>query len=129
MKKGLNMVVSTIPWGNVSDLAAVAIALDHMAEALTTIPGLTYLYGPKASTSFAQSRLNLTGAEFLATAYQFIPMYIRSLIKLSGTPTSATAEQTTDLALRKSELTVVSWAEHLWSIQTLKSMVQTIFLS
>jgi cellobiose dehydrogenase (acceptor) len=65
--KGLNMVVSTLPWGDKNDLAAVATALDHMAEALTTVPGLTYLYGPKASTNYSQSALNLTGAEFLAT--------------------------------------------------------------
>lgn len=67
IEKGLNMVVSTIPYGNPSDLAAVATALDHMADALTKVPDLTYLYGPRASTSSAQSPLNLTGAEFLAT--------------------------------------------------------------
>lgn len=67
IEKGLNMVVSTLPWGNADDLAATAIALDHMAEALTQVPGLTYLYGPLASTSSAQSAANLTGAEFLAT--------------------------------------------------------------
>lgn len=65
--KGLNMVVSTLPWGDENDLAATAVALDHMAEALTTVPGLTYLYGPKASTNYSQSPLDLTGAEFLAT--------------------------------------------------------------
>ncbi|OBT67703.1 hypothetical protein VE03_03484 [Pseudogymnoascus sp. 23342-1-I1] len=65
--KGLNMVVSTIPYGDSNDLAAIAIALDNMANALTKVPGLTYLYGPKASTSSAQSALNMTGAEFLAS--------------------------------------------------------------
>jgi cellobiose dehydrogenase (acceptor) len=74
IEKGLNMVVSTLPWGDTNDLAAVATALDHMATALTTVPGLAYLYGPKASTSSAQSPLNLTGAEFLATVCQPIPI-------------------------------------------------------
>lgn len=68
--KGLNMVVSTIPWGDANDLAAVATALDHMADALTKVPGLTYLFGPKASTSYAKSPLGLTGAQFLATVRQ-----------------------------------------------------------
>jgi cellobiose dehydrogenase (acceptor) len=67
IEKGLNMIVSTIPWGDVNDLAATAVALDHMADALTTVPGLTYLYGPKASTNYSQSAANLTGAEFLAS--------------------------------------------------------------
>jgi cellobiose dehydrogenase (acceptor) len=69
------MVVSTLPWGDANDLASVAIALDHMADALTTVPGLAYLYGPKASTSSAQSALNLTGAEFLASVSHSSPSY------------------------------------------------------
>ena len=67
IQKDLSMVVSTIPYGNEDDLAAVATALDNMADALTKVPGLTYLYGPRASTSSAQSSLNMTGAEFLAS--------------------------------------------------------------
>ncbi|KFY02053.1 hypothetical protein O988_02378 [Pseudogymnoascus sp. VKM F-3808] len=67
IQKNLNVVVSTIPYGNENDLAAVAIALDNMANALTKVPGLSYLYGPRASTDSAQSSLNMTGAEFLAS--------------------------------------------------------------
>jgi cellobiose dehydrogenase (acceptor) len=73
--KGLNMIVSTIPWGNENDLASVAVALDHMADALTQVPGVTYLYGPRASTNYSQSALNLTGAEFLASVRQFQSTY------------------------------------------------------
>ncbi|TVY84745.1 Cellobiose dehydrogenase [Lachnellula suecica] len=40
--KGLNMVVSTIPWGDVNDLATVATAIDHMKSALLTVNNLTY---------------------------------------------------------------------------------------
>lgn len=69
--KGLNMVVSTIPYGDTNDLAAVATALDNMANILTQVPGLTYLFGPKASTSSAVSALNMTGAEFLASVCRF----------------------------------------------------------
>lgn len=67
IQKALNMVVSTIPYGNEDDLAVVATALDNMADALTKVPGLAYLYGPRASTSSAVSSLNMTGAEFLAS--------------------------------------------------------------
>lgn len=74
IQKGLNMVVSTIPYGDENDLAVVATALDNMANALTKVPGLTYLFGPRASTSSAQSSLNMTGAEFLASVYRFSPV-------------------------------------------------------
>lgn len=43
IEKGLNMVVSTLPYGNVNDLAAVAVAIDHMVAALKPVPGLTWL--------------------------------------------------------------------------------------
>lgn len=61
------MVVDTLPYGNVNDLAAVATALDHMAKAMLTVPGLTYLYGPYASGADPQCAANLTAAEFLAS--------------------------------------------------------------
>lgn len=57
IQKGLNMVVSTLPYGNVDDLAAVATAIDHMVAALTPVPGLTYLLPPAGTT----------GAEYLAS--------------------------------------------------------------
>jgi cellobiose dehydrogenase (acceptor) len=57
INKGLNMVVSTLPYGDPNDLATVAIALDSMKSALRTIPGLTWL----APT------LNQTGADYLKT--------------------------------------------------------------
>jgi cellobiose dehydrogenase (acceptor) len=53
IQKGLNMVVSTLPYGNVDDLAAVAIAIDHMVAALTPIPGLTYLLPPPGTNGTA----------------------------------------------------------------------------
>lgn len=55
--KGLNMVVSTLPYGDPNDLAAVATAIDHMVAALKPIPQLTWNLPPT----------NLTGAEYLAT--------------------------------------------------------------
>jgi cellobiose dehydrogenase (acceptor) len=57
INKGLNMVVSTLPYGDPNDLATVAMALDSMKSALKTIPGLTWL----APT------LNQTGADYLKT--------------------------------------------------------------
>jgi len=67
IQKGLNMVVDTLPYGNTEDLATVAIAIDHMAKALLTVPGLTYLYGPYATGEDSQCAANLTAAEFLAS--------------------------------------------------------------
>ena len=57
IEKGLNMIVSTLPYGNVNDLASVATAIDHMVSALKTVPGLTWLLPP----------LNQTGAEYVAS--------------------------------------------------------------
>ena len=129
--KGLNMVVSTIPWGNENDLAAVAIALDHMADALTTVPGLTYLYGPKASTNYSQSAPNLTGAEFLATVRHLQPICALASNKHFRFPLpmqiSVPAGQITGSALPKWELTAASLMEQPLSTQTPGSMVRTIF--
>ncbi|TVY18546.1 Cellobiose dehydrogenase [Lachnellula arida] len=55
--KGLNMLVSTLPYGNTNDLASVAIAIDHMKEALSTIPNITLLLPPA----------NMTGTDYLAS--------------------------------------------------------------
>jgi cellobiose dehydrogenase (acceptor) len=57
IQQGLNMVVSTLPWGNSNDLAAVAVAIDHMKAAMSTVPGISLML-PLA---------NQTGAEYLAT--------------------------------------------------------------
>ena len=51
------MAVSTLPHGNVNDLAAVAMAIDNMISALKTVPGLTWLL----------PSLNQTGAEYVAS--------------------------------------------------------------
>jgi cellobiose dehydrogenase (acceptor) len=42
IQKGLNMVVSQIPYGDVNDLAAVATAIDHMVTVMNKVPGLTW---------------------------------------------------------------------------------------
>jgi cellobiose dehydrogenase (acceptor) len=57
IQKGLNMLVSTLPWGDANDLATVAIAIDHMVSSLKTIPNITFNLPPS----------NLTGAQYLAT--------------------------------------------------------------
>ncbi|CAG8953832.1 hypothetical protein HYFRA_00006724 [Hymenoscyphus fraxineus] len=57
INKGLNMLVSTIPYGDPNDLAAVAAAIDSMVKTLNTIPNITWVH-PTA---------NLTGAEYLKT--------------------------------------------------------------
>jgi cellobiose dehydrogenase (acceptor) len=67
IQKGLNMVVDTLPWGNVNDLAAVATAIDHMASAMLTVPGLTYLYGPHATGEDPNCPANLTSTQFVAS--------------------------------------------------------------
>jgi cellobiose dehydrogenase (acceptor) len=41
IEEGLNMVVSTLPWGDANDLATVAIEIDRMRAAMATVPGLT----------------------------------------------------------------------------------------
>ncbi|KAH6670475.1 hypothetical protein B0J14DRAFT_97535 [Halenospora varia] len=55
--KGLNMVVSTIPYGDKNDLATVAMALDSMVAALKPVGNLTWVLPPS----------NITGAEYLAS--------------------------------------------------------------
>jgi len=73
IQKGLNMVVDTLPYGNVNDLAAVATAIDHMATAMLTVPGLTYLYGPHATGEDPNCAANLTAAQFLASVSTPLP--------------------------------------------------------
>lgn len=70
IQKGLNMVVDTLPYGDTNDLATVALAIDHMAKSLLTVPGLTYLYGPYATGEDPECAANLTAAEFLASVSQ-----------------------------------------------------------
>ncbi|PQE24748.1 cellobiose dehydrogenase protein [Rutstroemia sp. NJR-2017a WRK4] len=41
--KGLSMTVSTMPWGNQYDLAAVATAMDNLVAALSTVKNLTFI--------------------------------------------------------------------------------------
>jgi len=67
IQKGLNMVVDTLPYGDKNDLATVAIAIDHMAKSLLTVPGLTYKYGPYADGTDPNCAANLTATEFLAS--------------------------------------------------------------
>lgn len=55
--KGLNMVVSTIPYGDPNDLAAVAIAIDNMVAALKPVANMTWELPPS----------NMTGTEYLKT--------------------------------------------------------------
>ncbi|KAF4631847.1 cellobiose dehydrogenase [Cudoniella acicularis] len=55
--KGLNMVVSTLPYGDKNDLATTAIAIDHMVSALKTVSNLTWVL-PTA---------NQSGADYLTT--------------------------------------------------------------
>lgn len=64
IQKGLNMVVSTLPYGNVNDLAAVATAIDHMVAALKPVSGLTWLLPPPGTT----------GADYLASVSPTIPL-------------------------------------------------------
>jgi cellobiose dehydrogenase (acceptor) len=103
IEKGLNMIVSTLPYGNTNDLAATAVALDHMANALTTVPGLTYLYGPKASTNYSQSAHNLTGAEFLAS----VPLTYANIGARRANHWLGTAKIGTDSALISGGTSVV----------------------
>ncbi|CAL3966250.1 unnamed protein product [Diplocarpon coronariae] len=44
IEKDLKMVVSEIPYNNTADLETVAVAIDHMVEALSPVPGLTWIY-------------------------------------------------------------------------------------
>jgi cellobiose dehydrogenase (acceptor) len=57
IQKGLNMVVSTLPYGDPNDLAAVATAIDHMVAALKPIEQLTWNLPPTS----------MTGAEYVAS--------------------------------------------------------------
>jgi cellobiose dehydrogenase (acceptor) len=99
IQKGLNMVVSTLPYGNTNDLAAVATAIDHMVAALNLVPGLTWLLPPKGTS----------GAAYLASVSRLTPYFTHSADNLhrcpSHTPISAPAAQTTGSALRKWEPT------------------------
>lgn len=57
IQKGLNMVVSQIPYGDPNDLAVVAQAIDNMVNALKNVPKITWNLPP----------LNQTGADYLKT--------------------------------------------------------------
>ncbi|EMR89102.1 putative cellobiose dehydrogenase protein [Botrytis cinerea BcDW1] len=57
ISKGLTMSVSTMPWGNTYDLAAVATAIDHLVTALSTVKNLTFIY-PKPG---------MTGTQYVAS--------------------------------------------------------------
>ncbi|KAF4624197.1 hypothetical protein G7Y89_g13978 [Cudoniella acicularis] len=57
IQKGLNMVVSTIPYGDPNDLATVGTAIDNMVAALKTVPGLTWNLPPPGQN----------GSEYLKT--------------------------------------------------------------
>lgn len=74
--KGLNMVVSTLPYGDTNDLASVAIAIDHMKEALSTIPNITLLLPPA----------NMTGADYLASVSSFPPLDSQLILASSRSP-------------------------------------------
>jgi len=64
--KGLNMVVSTLPYGDTNDLASVAMAIDNMKAALLTVKNLTYLLPPA----------NMSGADYLKTV-RFLFLFCR----------------------------------------------------
>ena len=66
INKGLNMVVSTLPYGDPNDLATVALALDSMKRSLKNIPGITLLAPP----------LNMTGADYLKTVSTTITLFV-----------------------------------------------------
>ncbi|KAE8445026.1 hypothetical protein EG329_014032 [Mollisiaceae sp. DMI_Dod_QoI] len=57
IQKGLNMLVSTIPYGDPNDLATVAIAIDNMVNNLKTIPNITWNLPPPG----------VSGADYLKT--------------------------------------------------------------
>lgn len=42
IQKGLNMIVSTLPYGDPNDMAAVATAIDNMVATLKPVPGLVW---------------------------------------------------------------------------------------
>lgn len=57
IQKGLNMMVSTLPYGDPNDLATVAIAIDNMVNALKTVPNITWNLPPPG----------VSGADYLKT--------------------------------------------------------------
>lgn len=82
IQKGLNMVVSTLPYGDKNDLAAVATAIDHMVAALSPIKGLTWnLPAP-----------GQTGAQYLAS----LPLTIANIGARRSNHWLGTAKMGTD---------------------------------
>jgi cellobiose dehydrogenase (acceptor) len=59
ISKTLQMSVSTLPYGDANDLAAVATAIDHMVAALKTVPNLTWNLPP----------IGTSGAAYLASVH------------------------------------------------------------
>lgn len=95
--KGLNMVVSTLPYGDVNDLASVAIAIDNMKAALSTVQNITLLLPPA----------NVTGADYLKSVSHLPSFHLNSNISRSPSTmlTSAPAVPTTGSGPQKSART------------------------
>ena len=78
----LNMEVSTIPFGDVNDMATLAKAIDNMVAALKPVGGLTWLL-PAPGT---------TGAQYLAT----VPLTLSSIGERRSNHWIGTAKMGTD---------------------------------
>lgn len=61
IQKGLNMVVSQIPYGDPNDLATVATAIDNMVNNLKTIPNITCKQSISLSSNIITNLFSFSG--------------------------------------------------------------------
>lgn len=113
IQKGLNMVVSEIPYGDPNDLAVVAIAIDNMVNALKNTPNITWnLPAPGVS-----------GADYLKT----IPLTYANVGARRANHWMGTAKMGTDSALTANGTAVIDTNCKVYGTDNIFVMDASIF--
>ena len=113
IQKGLNMVVSQIPYGDPNDLAVVATAIDNMVNALKNVPNITWNLPP----------LNQTGAQYLTT----IPLTYANVGARRANHWMGTAKMGLDSALLPNGTAVVDTNNKVYGTDNIFVMDASIF--
>ncbi|KAN0105813.1 cellobiose dehydrogenase protein [Hyaloscypha variabilis] len=113
IQKGLNMIVSEIPYGDPNDLAVVATAIDNMVNALKNTPNITWNL-PANGTS---------GADYLKT----VPLTYANVGARRANHWMGTAKMGTDSALVANGTAVVDTNNKVYGTDNIFVMDASIF--
>jgi len=113
IQKGLNMIVSQIPYGDPNDLAVVATAIDNMVNALKNVPNITWNL-PANGTS---------GADYLKT----VPLTYANVGARRANHWMGTAKMGTDSALLANGTAVVDTNNKIYGTDNIFVMDASIF--